>query len=521
MARLIGDLTVAGTIDPDSDALWIEQGGLPRQVSPSQLGLGGSATIASTWKYENSTVEADPGNGDLRTDNNTQASVTEVFISAISRTGQDFDNVLGFLSSGDSIYLQTVDDATQFLLLDITATVDNTGWWSIAGTVGASGSDFQNNKDVGVILLFGGTGGGGGGGALDDLTDVSNPVEVNHDILVATGSGYVASDTLISASDYFRFGNDTGGHTRYLRAGIEARNNTATSALAINPDGGTVTIGGATGFSTSFVTTSTPRLNLNHINYVIQFQTNDAIFWDNVNNAVAMKAFQVENAAGNDNLLQTHDGTDYNWVGTNTADWNVSGITALNAGAMDADFDAITGTSYGGILEANLVDKSVLENITGERRFDGLVKIQERAAAGAATAAYGQYWVDDAVPNLPFFTDDTDVNQLIDPSISEINEQNGNYTLLITDKGKTIRKASGGSGETITIPANSSVPFPIGTLGCVQNDGGGTLTVAITTDVLIFADDGSTGSRIIADDGYLVFQKITATSWKCAGRQVT
>jgi hypothetical protein len=35
------------------------------------------------------------------------------------------------------------------------------------------------------------------------------------------------------------------------------------------------------------------------------------------------------------------------------------------AGTIDADFDAITGTSYGGITEANLLDKTASENISG------------------------------------------------------------------------------------------------------------------------------------------------------------
>ena len=37
----------------------------------------------------------------------------------------------------------------------------------------------------------------------------------------------------------------------------------------------------------------------------------------------------------------------------------------LVAGTIDADFDALTATSYGNILEANLVDKTAAETITG------------------------------------------------------------------------------------------------------------------------------------------------------------
>jgi len=104
---------------------------------------------------------------------------------------------------------------------------------------------------------------------------------------------------------------------------------------------------------------------------------------------------------------------------------------------------------------------------------------------------------------------------------SPINTQNGSYTLVITDEGKTIHKASGGAGETITIPANSAVAFLIGTMIAIQNDGGGTLTIAITTDTLTSSADNTTGSRTLADGGSAVIHKVTATSWKIAGDQMT
>ena len=59
------------------------------------------------------------------------------------------------------------------------------------------------------------------------------------------------------------------------------------------------------------------------------------------------------------------------WNGTNlvttalSGNWNITGFTAISAGTVDADFDAITATSYGGVLEANLLDKTASEDITG------------------------------------------------------------------------------------------------------------------------------------------------------------
>lgn len=104
---------------------------------------------------------------------------------------------------------------------------------------------------------------------------------------------------------------------------------------------------------------------------------------------------------------------------------------------------------------------------------------------------------------------------------STINTQNGDYTLVLLDASKTIHKVSGGSGETITIPANASVAFPTGTLIAVENDGGGTLDIAITSDTLTSSADNTTGTRTLADGGSAVMEKMTSTTWKIAGNQMT
>lgn len=97
------------------------------------------------------------------------------------------------------------------------------------------------------------------------------------------------------------------------------------------------------------------------------------------------------------------------------------------------------------------------------------------------------------------------------------NIQNVSYTAVIGDAGKHIYKASGGAGETITIPANSSVAYDIGTVLTIVNQGGGDLTIAITTDTMTLAGTGSTGSRTLADDGIATVLKVTSTSWIISG----
>jgi len=87
----------------------------------------------------------------------------------------------------------------------------------------------------------------------------------------------------------------------------------------------------------------------------------------------------IEIANGSDDVTISHDGTDLNIAGTNTTDINITGITAIAAGTVDADFDAITATSYGGITEANLIDKTAAESISGAWTFNASVLIEGSA----------------------------------------------------------------------------------------------------------------------------------------------
>lgn len=152
---------------------------------------------------------------------------------------------------------------------------------------------------------------------------------------------------------------------------------------------------------------------------------------------------------------------------------------------------------------------------------NGCIYLQERANANADTAAFGQFWVRNDVPNTPMYTDDTGVDQVIDPSISEINTQDSSYALVLTDKGKTIRKTSATAAQTYTIPANASVAYKIGTIIGIQNDGSVSLSIAITTDTLTNSADGATGTRTLGSDGEASIQKVAATAWKIVGAQLS
>ena len=96
--------------------------------------------------------------------------------------------------------------------------------------------------------------------------------------------------------------------------------------------------------------------------------------------------------------------------------------------------------------------------------------------------------------------------------------QNGTYTFALSDAGSQVYHSSA-SAHTWTIPANSSVAFPVGSVITLVNDnGGGNVTVAITTDTLRRGDGtAGTGSRTLGPDAVASLVKITSTSWMITG----
>jgi hypothetical protein len=103
------------------------------------------------------------------------------------------------------------------------------------------------------------------------------------------------------------------------------------------------------------------------------------------------------------------------------------------------------------------------------------------------------------------------------------NSKSADYTLVAADAGKHIyHPGSDTSTRTWTIPANASVAYTIGTAITFVNDtSGGAITIAITSDTLVLAPDGTTGSRTLAANGMATAIKMTATRWMISGSGLT
>lgn len=101
------------------------------------------------------------------------------------------------------------------------------------------------------------------------------------------------------------------------------------------------------------------------------------------------------------------------------------------------------------------------------------------------------------------------------------NSQNGDYTLVLTDAGKTIfHPSTDASNRTFTIPANASVAYPIGTAISFINMAE-TVTIAINSDTMYLSGFGTTGSRTLALYGAATAVKMTSTTWMISGNGLT
>lgn len=106
------------------------------------------------------------------------------------------------------------------------------------------------------------------------------------------------------------------------------------------------------------------------------------------------------------------------------------------------------------------------------------------------------------------------------PNIPQ-NIKSANYTTVAADSGKHIyHPSTDDNARTWTIAANASVAYAIGTVITFVNDKN-TITIAINSDTLAWAQDGSTGSRTLAVYGVATAIKVTATRWIISGTGLT
>jgi hypothetical protein len=211
----------------------------------------------------------------------------------------------------------------------------------------------------------------------------------------------------------------------------------------------------------------------------------------------------------------------------------VSGVTSAiqtqlgNKQTSDATLTALAGFNTNGLLTQTASDTFTGRTITAGT---GISVTAGNGVSGNPTIA-----IDSTVATL------TDSQTLTNKTITDaantvttptttsigylgtpVNSQSAAYTLVMADSGKTIlHPSTDANARTFTIPANSSVAYPIGTVLTFINETSQVVTIAITTDTMTLVNSTTTGSRSLAQNGIATAVKITSTKWIISGVGLT
>jgi hypothetical protein len=114
---------------------------------------------------------------------------------------------------------------------------------------------------------------------------------------------------------------------------------------------------------------------------------------------------------------------------------------------------------------------------------------------------------------LGLAADGTDVDAIGFRSIPQ-NSRSAAYTIAASDAGKTIyHPASDANARTFTIDSNANLALEIGFTFKIVNRSASNVTVAITTDTIVQAGTGTTGSITLDQYATALLEKQTSTEW--------
>jgi len=167
----------------------------------------------------------------------------------------------------------------------------------------------------------------------------------------------------------------------------------------------------------------------------------------------------------------------------------------------------------------NIAYWSADANVTAGWDFHAPVKgwLVSNQTDGLVYIYSGSAWVP-LIPALPSdakqFLDGTGAFSVPVPrSVAGINTQTASYTLVIGDAGYFVRMNSG-SSNNLTVPANASVAFSIGTVVTVRQSGTGVTTIVADSGVTI----NSPSSLVIArQNGTVQLVKVGTDTWDLIG----
>jgi hypothetical protein len=183
-----------------------------------------------------------------------------------------------------------------------------------------------------------------------------------------------------------------------------------------------------------------------------------------------------------------------------------SGAGTRLAGNTSATLSVLTQTGNGTVSAAPVWTTSTG---TGNAVFSSSPTLVTPALGAATVTAPSAGDSSTRVPSTAF------VANAIATQVITVNSQSTAYTLVLGDANSMIYHPSADTtARTFTIPANSSVAYPVGTpISFFDDVSAGTVTIAITTDTLVTANTGATGSVTLLAGHTASAVKVTSTRW--------
>lgn len=98
------------------------------------------------------------------------------------------------------------------------------------------------------------------------------------------------------------------------------------------------------------------------------------------------------------------------------------------------------------------------------------------------------------------------------------NNQTGSYTLVLTDSGKAVSITSA-SPTVVTVPANASVAFPVGTMVPLRQGGAGQVTVSPASGVVV--NGRGDANKLAGQYAWATLVQVAANVWDLFGDTTT